>query len=164
MTKPILKRRIRNLKTPVRAALRVDSLLQRAVQDGLGAVISAHHGYFDDAVRSSFADSLDLDNALKKGREQENRWDYLLGYQPTGQVVGVEPHSAENGEVTTVIKKLEAARRQLQEHLCDGRGVSKWLWVASGRVRFVPIEKATLRLAQNGIEFIGRRITNKHLG
>lgn len=41
--------------------------------------------------------------------------------------------------------------------------VSKWLWVASGRVQFAPMEKATLRLAENGIEFVGRKITDKHL-
>lgn len=126
--------------------------------------MNAHRIYFDEAVRSSFADSLDIDEALKEGREQENRWDYLLGHEPSKQVVGIEPHSAENSEITTVIKKRQAARRQLQEHLRDGVLVAKWLWVASGRVQFAPMEKATFRLAQNGIQFVGRKITNKHLG
>ncbi len=120
--------------------------------------------HFDEAVRSSFADSLDIDQGLKEGREQENRWDYLLGHGPSKQVVGIEPHSAENSEITTVIKKRQAARHQLQDHLCDGVFVAKWFWVASGKVQFAPMEKATLRLAQNGIEFVGRKITNKHLG
>jgi hypothetical protein len=126
--------------------------------------MNAHRIYFDEAVRSSFADSLDIDEALKEGREQENRWDYLLGHEPSKQVVGIEPHSAENSEITTVIRKLKAARRQLQGHLRDGVFVAKWLWVASGKVQFAPMEKATFRLAENGIKFVGRKITNKHLG
>jgi hypothetical protein len=148
----------------VRAALRSDSVLQTGVKDGLGGVLNAHRSYFDEAVRSSFADSLDIDEALKQGREQETRWDYLVGHEPSRKVVGIEPHSAENSEIATVIKKLQAARRQLQEHLRDGVFVAKWLWVASGKVQFTPMEKATFRLAQSGIEFVGRKITNKHLG
>ena len=126
--------------------------------------MNAHRTYFDEAVRSAFADSLDIDKAFEKGREQENRWDYLLGHEPSKEVVGIEPHSAENSEIATVIKKLLAARRQLQEHLRNGVFVAKWLWVASGTVQFAPMEKATFRLAQNGVKFVGRKITNKHLG
>jgi len=133
------------------------------IKDGLGAVISSHRDYFDEGIRTSFADSLDVDQALKLGREQENRWDYLLGHEASRQVIGVEPHSAENSEITTVIKKLKAARRQLQEHLRDGVLVSKWLWVASGKVQFAPVEKATLQLAQSGIKFVGKKVTKKHL-
>jgi hypothetical protein len=125
--------------------------------------MNAHRIYFDETIRSSFADSLDVDEAFKVGREQENRWDYLLGHGPSRRIVGVEPHTAANSEITTVIRKLEAARRQLRHHLRDGKFVAKWFWVASGKVRFVPMEKATLRLAQNGVEFVGGRIMNKHL-
>jgi hypothetical protein len=164
LTKATRQKRVQPSRTPVRAALRPDSSLRENVKDGLGAVIIAHHNYFDVDVRSSFADSLDIDGALKKGREQENRWDYLLGHGPSKKVIGVEPHSAENREIETVINKLVAARRQLQDHLCDGKFVAKWIWVASGKVHFAPMEKATLRLAQNGIKFVGRRIMNKDLG
>jgi len=59
--------------TPVRRALRADSPLLEAVADGLGAVKNVHRGYFNDAVRNAFVDSLDLDAALKAGHEQENQ-------------------------------------------------------------------------------------------
>lgn len=59
----------------------------------MGAVKAAHRNYFDKEVRSAFADSLDLDEALTEGHEQENRWDYLLGHALSGEVVAVEPHS-----------------------------------------------------------------------
>lgn len=150
-------------KTPVRRALRHDSALLPSVADGLGAVKNAHRDFFDNAIRSTFADSLDLDEALKQGHEQENRWDYLLGHEPSGEVVAVEPHSAKQDEVTTVINKRSAARTQLEGHLREGSRVTKWLWVASGRVHFADTEKTKRRLDQNGIEFVGKKVTEKHL-
>jgi hypothetical protein len=150
-------------KTPVRAALRSASPLQHAVKDGLGAIKASHRGYFDKSVRNSFADSLDADVALQPGREQENRWDYLLGHQQSNSVIAVEPHSAGNAEISTVIRKLEAARAQLREHLREGVVIRKWLWVASGRVQFAPFDKATIRLAQSGITFAGKKVLAKHL-
>jgi len=133
------------------------------VRDGLGAVIKPHLIYFDESIRRTFADSLNIDNALKEGREQEHRWDYLVGHGPSNKVIAVEPHSAENSEITTLINKRSAARRQLQNHICKEQQVAKWIWVASGKVHLTPLEKATFILAQNGIEFVGRKITNKHL-
>lgn len=150
-------------KTPVRNALRKDSALLPMVADGLGAVSGAHRDYFEHAIRSAFADSLELDTAVRQGHDQENRWDYLLGHEPSGEVVAVEPHSAKHDEITTVIKKRSAAREQLKAHLREGRFVAKWLWVASGKVQFADTEKAKRRLDQNGIEFVGKRVTVKHL-
>lgn len=150
-------------KTPVRGALQEDSSLLPSVKDGIGAVESSHCDYFDTSIRTAFADSLDIDKALQQGREQENRWDYLLGHAPSGQVVAVEPHSAKDDEVETVIKKRSAAREQLRDHLRNGAGVAKWLWVASGKVRFAATEKTARRLDQNGIEFVGKKVMKKHL-
>ncbi|MFZ2652679.1 MAG: hypothetical protein WA210_21475 [Burkholderiaceae bacterium] len=150
-------------KTPLRRALREDSLLVACIADGLGAVKIAHRGYFDPTIRSAFADSLDLDEALSQGHEQENRWDYLLGYAPTREVVAVEPHSAKQDEITTVINKRFHAREQLKDHLRAGARITKWLWVASGRVHFADTEKARRRLDQHGIEFVGRRVELRHL-
>jgi hypothetical protein len=109
------------------------------------------------------ADSLDLDEALRKGREQVNRWDYLVGHGPSGQVVAVEPHSARDGEIETVIKKRSAAREQLRAHLRDGAVISKWLWVASGTVHFAATERVARRLDQSGITFVGKMVMAKHL-
>ena len=85
--------------TPVRAALTVASVLRTGVQDGLGAMKSDLRHYIEDSQRMAFGDSLDLDEAMRPGREQENRWDYLLGHAPSGAVVGLEPHSAKDDEV-----------------------------------------------------------------
>lgn len=150
-------------KSPVRSSLLPASSLRPLVRDGLEAIKAAHRGHFDEAIRSSFADSLDLDEALRAGREQENRWDYLLGHSPSGNVVAVEPHSAKQDEITTVIKKRSAAKEQLRDHLRDGVRIHKWLWVASGKVHFADTEKVRRLLDQNGIEFVGRVLSDKHL-
>lgn len=149
--------------TVLRGALKDDSELRQEVKDGMGAVQRSHRDYFDPAIRQTFTDSLELDEAVKAGHEQENRWDYLLGHQASGQLIGVEPHSAKSDEITTVIKKRLAARDQLKDHLREGEKIAKWLWVASGKVHFAPLEKAMLRLSQNGIEFVGTRVAAKHL-
>ncbi|NKE44360.1 hypothetical protein HB662_06195 [Roseomonas frigidaquae] len=149
--------------TPVKLALQPNSPLLSQVKDGLGAIQSTHRRHIDQELREHFVDSIDTDRALQKGREQEHRWDYLIGHGPTKKVFGLEPHSAENSEISTVISKLAAARIQLREHLRDGVNVAEWFWVASGEVQFAPLEKATLRLNQSGIKFVGRKVMAKHI-
>jgi hypothetical protein len=133
------------------------------VRDGLGAVETAHRDLFEASIRASFDDSLNFDEAMRPGHEQENRWDYLLGHASSGRVVAVEPHSAKQDEISTVVRKLAAAKEQVRPHLKDGINVSRWLWVASGNVQFAGTEKVVFQLAQKGIDFVGRRVLAKHL-
>lgn len=149
--------------TPVRAALRPASPLRERVHDGLGAVENAHRAYIEDAVRGDFADSLEIDEAMRDGHEEQNRWDYLLGHGPSRMVIALEPHSAKEDEVTRVIKKKRAAMDQLRRHLADGARIHAWFWVASSRVHFADTERARRQLDQNGIEFVGTRLLAKHL-
>jgi hypothetical protein len=159
----VTTRRRRNQQTVVRGALRPESALQPSVCDGLGAVATAHRDYIHESIRVHFNDSLDLDEALREGHEQENRWDYLLGHSRTGEVVAAEPHSAKQDQVSTVIRKKKAALVHLRDHLRNGARVSRWLWISSGKVQFANTEKTTLLLAQNGIQFVGRAIREKDL-
>jgi hypothetical protein len=149
--------------TPVRSALMDDSFLRGKVKDGLAGIEHAHRDYIDETVRTAFADSLDLDKALRAKHGQENRWDYLLGHADSGRVVGLEPHSAKADEISTVIKKKVKAKEQLQSHLRPGVRIAAWLWVASGKVHFANTERARVRLDQNGIRFVGTRVMRKHL-
>jgi len=151
------------MKTPIRDKLTAQSALHPLVKDGIQAVERAHRPLIDAALRSLFADSLDLDKALEQGNEQDHRWDYLLGHSPTHNVVGLEPHSASNGEISRVIKKRRAALDQLRTELKTGAAVAEWFWVASGTVDFTPIDKAHLRLSENGITFVGKALLKKHL-
>ena len=149
--------------TPIRAALTNDSFLRDEVKDGLAGIEKADRGYIDETVRTAFADSLGLDKALRAKHGQENRWDYLLGHADSRKVVGLEPHSAKADEISTVIKKKEKAKEQLRAHLRPGARVAVWLWVASSKVHFANTEKASIRLDQNGIKFVGTRVMRKHL-
>lgn len=149
--------------TPVRSSLKKSSFLHSRVEDGIGALENAHRNCLADDIRGSFADSLDLDKAMEEDHAQENRWDYLLGHAPSAAVVALEPHSARRDEITTVIKKKEAARHQLNGHLKKGARITAWLWVASGKVHFADTEKARLRLDQRGIRFVGRKVLARHL-
>lgn len=150
-------------KTPVRRALKDDWSLQADVKNGLAAVESAHRGYLATGIRSAFADSLDLDTALQESYPGENRWDYLLGHSASEEVIGLEPHSAKEDQVSTLIKKRKAAKQQLASHLRTGKSVARWLWVASGKVQFADTEKTRRLLDQNGIEFVGKQVQPKHL-
>ena len=123
----------------------------------------AHKPYFAEEVRTSFADSLDIDKALRKGNDQANRWDYLLGHSGSSTLIGLEPHSAKEDRISTVIAKKSAAGRQLAEHLGAGARIKQWLWVASGPVHFANTERARVRLDQNGIKFVGKVVLPKHL-
>jgi hypothetical protein len=156
-------RKKKSKKTPVRQALKDGSSLQKQVKGSIGAVKRSHRAMLADDVKGSFGDSLDLDAALQKKHPGENRWDYLLGHNPSEQVVAVDPHSAKQDQITTVINKRRASKEQLIGHLKQGARVSKWLWVASGKVCFADTEKARFRLDQNGIEFVGKKVLTKHL-
>lgn len=148
----------------VRAGLRPGSSLHPRVSKGIGALERAHREKIAADVRDTFADSVEIDEGLRPGHEQEHRWDYLLGHGPSRQIVGMECHTAGTSEISVVIEKLRRAKEQLRPHLRDGVRVTRWYWVASGRVDFVPsVEKASLRLAQAGVSFVGRSLRAKDL-
>ena len=149
-------------RTPVREALAAQSTLAVHVQDGLGAVKDKDKKLIDASIRTQFADSLDTDEAFRVGRDQEPRWDYLLGHE-NRSLIAVEPHSAKTDEIQAVIKKKRALRQQLDGHLKNGRHISKWLWVASGTVCFPRGSKYEVLLSQAGIKFVGRCVLAKHL-
>jgi len=97
--------------SPVREALEKGSFLLDDVKDGLNAIIRDHKHYFHEGIKSEFDDSIDIDASFKLGREQENRWDYLIGHRARGAVIAVEPHSAYTSEIETVIKKKKSASK-----------------------------------------------------
>lgn len=157
-----MARKSRKQPTPVRASLRDDSELRPQVQDGLQGLNTGDIDYLEGSLRQEFADSLNLDMALSGEFPNEPRWDYLVGHRPSCKVVGVEVHPA-GGQVSDVIEKKRAACHQLGPHLRDGHGVALWLWVASGSVGFLDMERVRRRLDQAGITFAGSRILAKHV-
>lgn len=151
------------MTTPIRTALVAGSSLQDQVKDGVQALKQVDLNHVEQEIRAWFADSLALDEALKQGHPQDCRWDYLLGHEGSQKVIGLEPHTANNHEISRVIKKRQDAIDQLRGHLRPGVHVADWFWVASGKVDFLPLEKATNRLASQGIKFVGKTLLKKYL-
>jgi hypothetical protein len=151
------------MSTPLRRAIAATSALQASICDGIQGLQRKHRGHLAAELRGAFADSLDLDAALLAQHTHENRWDYLLGHALSEHLIGLEPHSAKNDEVSTVIRKRSAAIAQLRGHLRAGEQVHRWFWVASGNVEFLPFDRQTLRLAEHGITFVGKRLLTKHI-
>lgn len=120
--------------TPLRAALKPTSPLRALVKEGLGAMDRNHRKYIDQPLRPEFADSLAFDEAMLTEHPQANRWDYFLGHGESRVVIGVEPHSAKQDEISALIAKQRAARDQIREHMRDDARISAWFWVASKRV------------------------------
>jgi hypothetical protein len=131
--------------TPLRDSLNAASALRERVRDGLGALKSADRSYVHASLRTAFADSLDTDEAFRVGHDTENRWDYLLGHERSRRIVGLEPHTASDKEVSTVIKKRARTLEHLRGHLKPGRRVAAWYWVASGTVNFTIMDKAVIQ-------------------
>lgn len=83
--------------------------------------------------------SVDIDDAYLKTAPDANRWDYVIGYNRSENVVAyfVEVHSATTGEVSKVEKKL----KWLVEEFLRNKNNTKLAklsreihWVASGKV------------------------------
>lgn len=126
------------------------STLQSHVQRGLQAVESKDHRYFEATSRKNAVDSLDLDDALRTEHPTTNRWDYIVS--SATQLMGVEPHSAKNREVSVVVRKKRWAVQVLQAHLRTGTVIDPWYWV--GRDRFHNKNtKVERQLKQAGITF-----------
>lgn len=151
----------RRCQTPVQAALESSSCLVEHVQAGLGAIEKSHRVLIAEDVKIQIDESLDLDAAIQPNFPNDNRWDYLLGHN--GKVLGLEPHSAKDDQVSTVISKRIAAKDHLKSHLKPGSRVHAWFWVASNRVEFANTERTTRRLDESGICFVGKQLKAKHI-
>lgn len=151
------------MKTPIRKVLQQASLLQTLVRDGLEALEKTDKSFIDEEIRARFVDSLALDAALKKGNENANRWDYLLGDGTHECVIALEPHGAKDSEISVVIEKRRAALDQLRPHLRDGQKVAAWFWVQSSGHGFLDTERARRQADQAGISFVGRSLKATHL-
>jgi hypothetical protein len=137
-------------------ALNDRSELRNHLKNGMGAFARRDVRLIAAAKRAQIGDSVDLDAAARDEFPEANRWDYVVSVPAVAQIVGIEPHSAKDAEISVVIAKKMHAIEYLRAHLQDGYRVAKWLWVSHGAVGFSRMERARRLLDQNGIEFVGR--------
>jgi hypothetical protein len=143
----------------LRGALQPASPLCEHVRDGTGALGKRDLSLIAEPDRARVGDSLDLDEATRSQYPADPRWDYLLSVPDQAQIVALEPHSARQSEVSSVIAKKKWAMKILRDHLDARHGVSRWLWATAGKVSFSRMDREIRRLNQNGIEFVGRKVT-----
>jgi hypothetical protein len=144
--------------TSLQAVLDEKSPLRELVRAGMAAFAKEDVKLVAEAERSRIGDSLDLDAASRDEFPQANRWDYILSVPDLGEIVGIEPHTAKDSEISAVIAKKNHATQYLRNHLQEGNRVARWFWVSHGTVSFSKMDRARRRLDQNGITFCGRKL------
>ncbi len=140
------------------SVLAVSSPLRASVQAGIGALLRRDRKLIALAEHPKIGDSLNFDEATSVEFPQAHRWDYLCSVPGASHIVGIEPHSAKDSEISVVIAKKRHAIEYLHGHLPPKHRVAKWFWVSHGRVSFSRMEPARRRLDQNGIAFEGRML------
>jgi hypothetical protein len=150
-------------RAPIDDGLRAESSLRRHLGSGLTRLTNSDREHVARDIRPDFGDSLALDEATRDEHPSDPRWDYLLGHTVSDAIVALEVHPATIGEVSRVIRKKHTAIATLGAHLRSGVRVRRWFWAASGKVAFVPFEKARLALDRAAIVFVGSTLTAKHL-
>jgi hypothetical protein len=135
-----------------------------ALRKSKQALSRAHRAQVMCKDEARWTGSIELDEALKKEPEQAtaNRWDYGLGYKnPDGleSALWVEVHSAETGEVSTVIKKLNWLKGYLPANCPELWALTlktpenlRFVWVASGRFAILPNSPQMRALRPAGLD------------
>lgn len=144
----------------VAMALRSGSSIATAVLTGMTALGKSDRKLIHESIRPEIGDGINLDEATRIAFPNQNRWDYVLSVPNRKLLIGVEPHSANDGELSVVIKKRNNAVDFLADQLKPGERVARWYWVTRGKVNFSNTEKARRALDQNGIRFVGRMLSD----
>ncbi len=141
-----------------------------ALQTGKQALSRAHRAQVVCEDETRWTGSIELDEALEQdpAHGNANRWDYGLGYKdPDGResAVWVEVHSAETGEVSTVINKLRWLKDYLPTNCPDLSALTRaapekfrFVWVASGRYAILPNSPQLRALRTAGLDPPVRRL------
>lgn len=96
--------------------------------------------------------SLDIDACTLAIYPTQNRWDYALSYD--SKVYFVEVHSAETGEVSTVLRKLQWLKDWLSQkapEINKLKADAPYFWIQSGRFSILKNSAQAKQIAQSGI-------------
>lgn len=143
------------------ASLLSSSSLQLHLTSGLRAM--AGNSKRVQQKNGNTSDSLDFDAATRPQYPNSARWDYFLGVTygvraSDSKIIAIEVHSATDGKVSEVIAKKRHSKPLMLAELHSGKQVHRWVWIASGKVRFSPNSKYRRLLATERIEFMGRTL------
>lgn len=94
--------------------------------------------------------SVDIDHCVQAMYSQENRWDYVFGYDE--KVFFVEIHPADTSQVSVMKRKLDWLRGWLQIQSSPLMQNATYHWVASGAVNITKNSSQARQLATMGID------------
>jgi hypothetical protein len=154
-----------------KAAIEKTPNLEKAHQMGLQALRAEDRRHIDAEDTRHLTGSVYVDAALQKADPHGNRWDYAIGYQHANRaeevIYWVEPHTASDAQVKTVIKKAQWLLTWL-------KGAGKLLdafereivWVSSGATSFTLSAPQNKQMALVGLQHRGSvlRISEKRKG
>jgi hypothetical protein len=103
--------------------------------------------------------SIDIDTATRKKYPQANRWDYCFSYK--GEVFFVEVHSANTGEVSTVLRKLQWLRNWLNNeapliNALKATSVPAFYWIQSSSFNILPNSAQYRQAVQANLKPVGK--------
>ena len=129
-----------------------------AFHAGIQALKAIDRSRIACAKTSNLSGSVDVDVALKQILPNSPRWDYAIGYRQKAEVVyWVEVHPASLGNIAEVQSKLQWLKGWLAG---DGyklrRLDARFIWVSSGRTTLTAGSPAVRKLAQQGVQVVGR--------
>jgi hypothetical protein len=129
-----------------------------AVVAGKGGVAAGDRERIGTAGGARIQCSLNLDALLREEYPNEHRWDYLLIVgNGTPSAIGVEVHAATAGEVNVILVKRARAMAIIKAR-CVGLAVSRWYWVASGKVFLRATDPQFRVLRRSGVLGPARRV------
>lgn len=104
--------------------------------------------------------SVAIDDCTESLYPQENRWDYVFGYQ--GDAYFVEVHSAHTSEVSVVLKKLQWLKDWLNSKAPEIKKLQAkdkaFIWIQTNGNHILPKSSQNRLLAEKGLKPVSKLI------
>ena len=127
-------------------------------KEGLQALTKAFKAKIILTNPSDCDGSVELDECVLKKYPQNNRWDYIIGYN--GKAYFIEFHSANTGEVSVMLKKLQWLKDWLHNHAPEINKIKategSFIWIQSNGNHILKGSAEERRIAQNGLKPVSR--------
>lgn len=138
-----------------------------ATPDVKGAFVSGLGGLGPNRTKITLTDSrrcegsLNIDDTVTAKYPNDSRWDYALSYK--GEVFFVEVHSANTGEVSAVLRKLDWLKAWLHQHAPEinklkATSRTPFLWVQSNGNHILKKSPQERLIAEAGLKPVARVI------
>jgi len=132
-----------SFKDDVTATIDISSCFR----SGLNGVKHSERKYFNFPDTRKIDGSVDIDSCTMPLYPQDNRWDYVVGYD--GRTYFAEIHPANTSQVRTMISKLKWLQKWLRDQSSPLSGT--YHWVASGKIAIAKGSPQARKLASSGI-------------